>query len=94
MKNLSKVTIREMIIASAEGRLYVATPFVSYDYCCEECGKPEPAVMLSICAKPEDVEDDPCSGEIVWLGTTCFKKLGQEYKSLTLEAIIHGGKVS
>ncbi len=85
--NLSKVLIRDLIVASAENRLYFCVGHKSFDYPCENCGKAEPAVMLSICATAEDVEDDPCSGDIVWLGTSCFNKLGQKYKSLTPNGI-------
>lgn len=42
---------------------------------CDACGKDAPKYVLSICVTPEDVINDPMSGEIIFLGSSCYEKL-------------------
>lgn len=79
---LSKLIQRNLILAAGEGRLFIEVDFPSYDYLCENCGKKEPTVLLSICANQDDLENDPCSGEIVWLGSECFRQLRKKFRSI------------
>ncbi|WP_374028316.1 hypothetical protein ACES2J_08265 [Bdellovibrio bacteriovorus] len=80
MSKLSSKQITMIKNASAKGLIFYDHEHgkVSSDWPCDHCGKRHPKHCLSIHSSKEQMESDPMSGDIIFLGSACYQKLADE----------------